>query len=575
MKKLALPLFLLGLFVAPLAIRAFAKDEPATPEAAVGMKSVAVLSIASYDELMKDLAFLGEISGTPGLDQQLDAGLKMFTQGQGLKGLDTTRPWGVTVQTDDVQFQPLVFLPVKSLKELLGSLGQLVGEPEDQGKGIMAIQAGPQKVFAKEQTGWAFIGQTPESLATLPKDPAKILASLSANYDIALRLNVQNVPEMYRSMAIDQVRAGVEQGMAQQPDEDDETYSARKKVMEVQVDQMVTSINETKEVTLGWKIDREQKMTFVDLRLTAVPGGKLATQIANLQDMPSDFSGFIDSDAAASFNFVSKVPSQDVEQALSQFESVKMTVLKQVDNDEKIDDDETKKALKSIITDLFDSLITTMKAGKMDGGMSAMLGEKEMSLVAGVFVADPKKVEGSVKKLLEIAKKDPSFPDVKLDAVKHKGIRFHTMTVPIPPNEDVAKVLGEKLDVAIGFGAKHVYLAMGTDNIEKVKAGIDKSVSGLGKKYPPARLTLSMAQIMKFAASVSPSPMAGLLADELSESEGKDHIIIAVRPPTSTDSAVSYRLTAEEGVLKLIGRASQLTGAKGDGNIEPPQKIEN
>lgn len=565
MKRFALSVFLLALLVAPVAMRAFAKDEPATPEAAVGMKSVAVLAITSYDELLKDLAFLGEVSGTPGLDQQLDGMLKLFTNGQGLKGLDTTKPWGAVVQTDDVQFQPVVMLPVKNLKELLGSLGPIVGEPEDQGGGVLAIQAGPQKVYAKEQTGWAFIGQAPESLAKLPKDPAKVLGTLSGSYDVAIKLNVQNIPEMYRTMAVDQIKAGIEQTTAQEPDEDDETYQARKKLTEAQVEQMITSINETKELTLGWKIDREAKSTFIDLRLVAVPGSKTAAQLALVQDMSSDFSGFIDTDAAASLNVVSKVESQSLEQQLSQLESAKLNVLGRIEKSDKIDDAETKAAAKSIINDLFAALAATMKAGKIDGGASVMLGEKEMSVVAGVLVAEPAKLESSLKKAIEIAKKkDPKFPGVKMDAVKHKSIRFHTMTVPVPSDDEIAKVLGDKLNVAVGFGTKHVYLAMGTDNISKVKEAIDKSVSGLGKKYPPARLTLSLGQILTFASTVSPNPMVAMMAEELSKSEGKDHVVVALKP-LGTEGAVAYRLSAEEGVLKLIGQAGQMAGAAGGG----------
>lgn len=564
MKKLAFPLLLLALIAAPVATRAFAKDAPSKPEVAVGMKTVAVLAITSYDELMKDLAFLGEISGNPGMDQQLDGMLKLFTQNQGLKGLDTTRPWGATVQTDDVQFQPLIFLPVKSLKDLLGALGPMVGEPEDEGDGVLGLQAGPQKIYAKEQSGWAFLGQTPESLAKLPKDPAKLLTGLNPQYDIGLRLHVQNIPEMYRTMAIDQLKAGVEQGTGRQPDEDEKAYEARKKLMEAQVEQMVTSINETKEVTVGWKIDREQKSTFVDLRLTAVPGGRMAAQIKNLQDMPSDFSGFVDTDAAGSFNFVSKVPSQDLEQQLGQLEGVKLTVLNQLNKDKKIDDPETKKAIESIVNDLFDSLTATMKAGKVDAGMSVRLGEEEMSVVAGVLVADPKKIESSFRKLVDIGKKDKKFPGVKYDAVKHKGVRFHTMSIPVPKDEDIAKVVGDKLEVAVGFGAKQVYLALGTDNINKVKTAIDKSASEAGKKFPPARLTLAMGSILKFASSVSPNPMVGTMADELAKTEGKDHIIVALRP-ADPDGAIGYRVTAEEGVLKLLGQAGKLAGGRGAG----------
>ena len=552
MKKFALPALLLALIVAPVAMRAFAKDNPATADIATGTKTVAVLAITSYDELVKDIAFLGELTGNPGAEQQVEGLLQFFTQGQGLKGLDKTRPWGATVQVagneDDVKFQPLIFLPVKSLNDLAGVLGEV----QDKGDGIVSLQAMGQEVFAKEKNGWAFIGQTPESLATLPADPVKLLAGLNPQYDIAIKLNVQNIPQMYRAMAIDQLKAGVEQNTAQQPGEDDDAYESRRKLVEAQVQQMVTSINETKEATVGWKIDREKKTTFVDLRLAAIPGSKTAAQMSQMQEMASDFSGFVDNAAAASLSFVAKVPTQDLEQQVTQLESYRAGALAHVERKEG-DDPAIKKEKKAALNELFDVLVATLKSGKMDGGVSVALGEKEMSVVAGILVANPQKLESAFKKLVGILKeKEKDFPGVKYDAVKYKDVRFHTTAIPVEAGEDIAKVVGDKVDVAVGFGAKQLYVAVGTNSIDKMKAAIDRSASSAGKMFPPAQLTMAFAPILKFAATVSPNPRVSEMANELAQSAGKDHVVVAVRP-VGTDGAVTYRVTAEEGILKLLG----------------------
>jgi hypothetical protein len=570
-KRIALPLFLVGLLAAPVAMLAVAKDQPTTPEIATGMKSVAVVSITSYDELLKDLSFFGDVIGNPGLDQQLDGMLKLFTQGQGLKGLDTSKPWGVAVLTDDMQFVPIAMLPVKSLDDLLGVLGPMVGNPQKE-NGVYKLQAGPQELFAAEKNGWAFIGQSAQALAKTPADPGKLLA-LSSRYDLAIKVNVQNVPEMYRTMAIDQLKAGVEQNLAQQPDEDDADYAARKKLMEAQMQQMVTSINETKDLTLGWKIDREQKQAFSDLRMSAVPGTKTAAQMAQLQELPSDFSGFIDAPASVALNFVSKVDREAVEGQLTQLEALKQNAMKQIDKDDSLGSDATKAEAKSIVGELFDAVVATMKAGKLDFGSSVVLGDNELSVIAGGLVADPGKVESSVKKLIALGQKDPRFPAVKFDAVKHKGIRFHTASVPVENNDDLKKVVGDTIDVAIGFGSKHVYLAVGNNNISKVTEAIDKSVAGLGKKYPPMRLMLSLGSILKFAAAVTPdNPTLGALAEELSKSSGKDSVIVQIQP-AGADGSVVYRVTAQEGVLKLLGQAGQMAG--GAGAAGPPPRFGN
>ena len=68
-----------------------------------------MLSIASYDRIMADIAMIGNLAGNPDLDKNLEGMLKLFTQGQGLNGLDQKRPWCITLTTDGISFQPLVY----------------------------------------------------------------------------------------------------------------------------------------------------------------------------------------------------------------------------------------------------------------------------------------------------------------------------------------------------------------------------------------------------------------------------------------------------------------------------------
>ena len=67
--------------------------------------------MASFERLLANIAFLGNLAGTPDLDKNIDDMLKLFTQGQGLNGLDRTRPWGIALSTDGSSFQPLIFFP--------------------------------------------------------------------------------------------------------------------------------------------------------------------------------------------------------------------------------------------------------------------------------------------------------------------------------------------------------------------------------------------------------------------------------------------------------------------------------
>src|SRR5947209_13540886 len=102
--------------------QSLARPRTATAAGADETKPVAVVSIAGYDAIMKDIGLIGKLANQPEAVQQIDTMLKMFTQGQGVKGLDVKRPWGAAISTDDQNsLIPLVFIPVSDLKQLLTS----------------------------------------------------------------------------------------------------------------------------------------------------------------------------------------------------------------------------------------------------------------------------------------------------------------------------------------------------------------------------------------------------------------------------------------------------------------------
>ena len=106
--------------------------------------------------------------------------------------------------------------------------------------------------FVKLQGEWAFVGPSPEMLASVPADPTTLLAGLEKKYDLAVCASMKNVPPMFRQMATAQVQLLAEMGMQQMPGESDEEYAVRAKVAREVVDRVpVTLINELDDVLLA------------------------------------------------------------------------------------------------------------------------------------------------------------------------------------------------------------------------------------------------------------------------------------------------------------------------------------
>ncbi|HEV3137371.1 MAG TPA: hypothetical protein VGZ26_05695, partial [Pirellulales bacterium] len=486
---------------------------------------------------------------------------KLFTQGQGLKGLDRNRPWGVTLTTDGLSLQPLIFLPVDNLKELLDALSGLIGDAQDSGNGVFEINVFGQKLFVKEtKTKWAFVSMSPEAIADVPKDPAKLLGGLDKDYDVALRLNVQNIPELYRSLAVDQLRLGVESGLDRTPNESDADFAARKKMVDGQIKALTTAINEIDQLTLGWALDTSAKTTHIDLSIAAVAGSDFSKQLSQVKETTSEFAGFLVPDAAASLNFSAKMAKDNTEQIVAALQTLRSHAQQHIEADEKLSDDATKKIAKEMVSEVFDAIQATIESGKIDAGATLNLSDKSMALVVGAYVANPNSLEDALKKFAKLAEKEPDFPGIKFDADKHGGVRFHTASLPVPKEEGISRVLGDKLDVAVGIGAKSAYLALGTDSLKLCQQLIDKSKADASKRVPPFQLNVSLTPIFQFAAAMQDRPEVTMMAEELAKSKGKDHVRIVVTPQPN---AVTFSINAEEGVIRLLAQAGRAATAGG------------
>jgi hypothetical protein len=535
----------------------------AQPQAAGEMKPLAVFSLSSYGELESDLKFLGEVAGAPELAQQLDLTLQGLTQGQGLAGLDKKRPWGAAVLSDGMQFQVLTFLPVTDLDQLLASLAQIVGEPEDLGDGVLHLHVQQQHdIYIKQQNGWAFFGYQAEQLTGLPEDPAKLLGDLPRNYDVALRANIQNIPQAQREFAIDMIKQGAQGNLQQMPDESDEQYALRAQLTQNQLDAMTTAINDLNELTLGWSIDAQGKRTYFDVAMTMVEGSESARQLAATPTTESKLSGFLLPGAVFKMHVNSGIVESDIQQTRAMLATVRNQVMNELDNEQQLPDGAAKEAIKELVGQVMDVLDATVKQGQINMGM-AVVGSGPFTVIVGAQVADGGKLDNVVKKLVQMSANEPGFPEVKLDIAKHKGIRFHSVTIPYPDDPDsekAKKLLGDELVVTLGFGPHSVYVALGPDALGNMKQVIDKSAAGAATDLPPMQIELALAPLMKFASEEEGSePMLAMLAKELADG-GKDLILIT---QNQVPGGVRVRFEAQEGILKLIGAQAKQAAAAG------------
>ena len=535
------------------------------------MKPVVTVSFSGYDELMTNIDVFGRLGGNPDTSKGLEFMLQMMTQGKGLSGLDKKQPWGAVYLADDQGKSAIYgFLPVTDLKQLV-EIGQALQLAEiELDNGVYEIQTPAMTLYARQKGNWAIICREKETLDQAPVDPLKLLGDMPKNYDLAIRISVKNAPKEYREQFLAQLRAGVEVGLTQMPDETEEQYELRVGMAEQSFQQLATLVNELEEVMLGWNVDPSTSSTYIDLELTAQSGTKLIDQFAMMKPGKSKFAGFNMPQAALTANWVGTMTDADVTRAKSNLASFRKSMIANLE-DQGLSEDETKLATK-LLDDIHDFVVKTIETKKSDGGLALLLDTEAATLVAGGAVAEGGKLEKVIEQLVaDMKATDPDVANmIELNADTHQGIRFHTFTLPTPEPE-MEPFVGEELEVVLGISDERVYLAAGRDAMKTLKSVIDQSKAAEGKEVPPMQISISVGAFAKFLAAAAvdepqTQAMAAMLSAALADAGEKDHILLTAKP---IDRGVRMRLELEEGLLKALSTMGQKMAPMGG---MPPQQ---
>lgn len=527
------------------------------------MKPVMAFSVSSVEEVLSDVDWLTKAAGAEDQGEMIQMMAPMFTAGISPEG-----PIGMVVGTDGIDFKMLGFVPTSDLEAVFDLLEQQFRQrPEEVEDGVYEFEGPNNTLYIKEDNGYAFFAKEVESLSDLPSDPAELLGDLPEQYTVAAEVFVQNIPENFREIAIQQMRGGMESSLHRQPDETEEAFALRRTMVRQQIQQFADLIEQSEDLTIGLAIDSEEGRTYFDISLTAQEGTKTARQFEALSGLTSDHAGFLLPNAAVTVNFTSHVVSEDIEQALLMLENAENNAMLELENSDNLPDNEARELAQDLLSGLFDALAETLQEGTIDGGAALVLEPNSMTMVAGGHVASGADLEEQFDKMVELSSQDHEFPGVERDVFEHSGVRFHSIVVPLDDEPDAQKVFGEEIEILVGFGEQSFYVVFGNDCSAVVRAVLDGSANSVGADLPPMQLNIALAPILRFAASLEGNPAVELAAQTLEDRGGDDRITLRV---VAIERGVNYRLEVEEGVLEAIGVAVQSAVEGAGGGVGAP-----
>ena len=286
-------------------------------------------------------------------------------------------------------------------------------------------------------------------------------------------------------------------------------------------------------------------------------------------------AGFKKKNATLSIHAAATTPPEILAQQAEQNQAALAAARKQfmtaIDKEMDIPNDAAREVIKSAAGDVFDAYVETALAGVLDMQFSASVSPDEMTMLGGALVKSPEKVETAIRKLAELAADQPDFPGVNWNVAEHQGVRFHSISIPIPPDaEGPREVLGDQIDLAFGFGPGHVYVAGGSDWMANITTAIDESKAKGPTPTTPMEMTFalnSLLQTIKNVGRESDRKAVAMVADVLEDSPGEDKVRLSLVPH---QNGMIYRMEVEEGLLKAIGQAAGAAAAQAGGG-PPPQ----
>ena len=516
-------------------------------QAQTATKPMAIVAINNYNDLSKDLSYLLELVGPPGTAQILEQ------QGAGFaQMLDTSKPIGVIVESDGILgFKLLGFIPTNDVDQILQVLAGLGILSQPTSDGLIEIDAGGTPIYIKKGTGWAFISNAKETLATTPADPVASLGGLDKRYDVAIQGNIDAIPEVFKQLMMSQIQVGLQQSLQQPlPGETEEAFEARRTVAMQSIEDMEKMINELESITVGFNIDQTRQSVYVDFGITAKEGTDTAKQF-DYAGTTTDLAGFISEDAAIQFNMASTFDTSQAEQVNISLEALRTQAIEQIKNDLGIPSEELRALAIKAISTFFDVGAATLKSGKIDMAGSVEMSSSNFTVVAGAFVPQAEQLDEIVREFVKIAtEQDPDFPEVEIDALKFGDASFHLMKIPVSEfGEEMRAIFGDVLEITIGMGPDRLYLGAGTGNLDRIKVAIEKSAANKGKEVPAALLVGSVSKILMFAAEQTQDLALQQAAAAAASVAGKDKIRAEVTP---IKGGAQYRIELEAGVLKAI-----------------------
>ena len=537
---------------------------------------VAVAYLSSIDGVLDDIDYIVSAGGQPQLSQMVQGFVANLNN---LEGIDRTKPVGVyaffPVDLGGGKKDPDIigFIPVTDIEALkkTAHLSNVLSLEATDKPNRYEFKT-PEKTFAVLiDQGHAFITENAQLLDNPLPAPMALTEVLGKQYDIVIQLRREGVPPFLIEMVKFGLLSESDKEMKKLKEKNQPEDLLKVRGIEMGRSALVTVMGEARSVWVGLRVSRETRTAVIDAKLAFTDSGKVAKALTQMVESPASLAKSAGADAPAAVHFHVAMPEEakKLSAELGRLARQKKDPVASIPEPQR-----------TSVNALIDVVQQTVNEGEYEV-LLQFTGEPQtgMTLVAGVHVADGKKLSESVMKLLPEARNSDKVGAVTLDAGEARGVHFARIdgkadeevhaaddkSAAEKPGEKAATGAKKETKVELFYGGQpSLYVGTEASTLWLVVGDGDALKDFASLAEEPARNTDRTAKAAFGKAHLHLSDWLGLLSlsqdqktHDFSEAArvatkdpDRDAIRFVVQPVAD---GLSLSLTFDEAYLNLIG----------------------
>lgn len=519
-------------------------------------KPFAVVSVAPLERSLPDLTYMLSAVNMPEMTGMVEMMAGFYT-----KGIDQSQPIGIFISMEselDSQPDVQVCIPVKDHEQWFRTIGGMGLEAEDLGDGLYEIAFGGQYMFAKVANGWLTMAQTEDSLAETIENPVELLGDLPQRYNLAVRLDMEQISPEARRSALEQMQSQLEQNVAQQfGDQLGDQLDVAKEAGQAQMEELEEMMKDVQQIVIGFLTESDQKRISIDAAAQFLPGTKLAAQMDSQAAVRSEFVGLSIPNAAARMRLTASM-SDDQEKTAAKKALHEM--LEQVNQSMQRTELPAERAslLKDLIANVTTVLEQTIDEGIVDMAGTLSFDEEILRVLAGIRVADSQAVEDKLKQFIAGLSGDSQI-EFEEDYSTEGSWRLHRLRGKLPASEQsISVLLGQQIEIFIAASDKKLILSLAPDGEEALRACIRQLNTVQPASVTPMELVVNAGDLVRLLQKANPDPSMEEMLAAVEQVGSDDQVKMTM---TALPRGFVVRASVEEGVLRTMGtmiKASRL-----------------